>query len=31
MFFFGLLDPDPDPYIISMYPDSDPVPHPDLI
>jgi hypothetical protein len=28
--FFGLLDPDPDPYIISTDPDSDPVPDPGL-
>jgi hypothetical protein len=29
--FFGLLDPDPDPYIISMDPDSDLVPNAGLI
>jgi hypothetical protein len=29
--FVGLLDPDPDPYIISTDPDSDPVPDPGLI
>jgi hypothetical protein len=29
--FFGLLDLDPDPYIISTDPDLDPVPDPGLI
>jgi hypothetical protein len=29
--FFGLLDPDPDPYIISTDPELDLVPDPGLI